>query len=73
MSYDHFKRKVQKAYPDAALSFSSNGAQHMAKVEGHLILYTNADSNALLRYDERRSHWPGDRNRITSQKNKIAG
>ncbi|WP_019007434.1 hypothetical protein [Cohnella laeviribosi] len=47
MSYDHFKRKVQKAYPDAALSFSSNGAQHTAKVEGHLILYTNADSDAI--------------------------
>lgn len=47
MNYEEFKRKVQQAYPGAALSFSSNGAQHTAKVEGYLILYTNADSDAI--------------------------
>lgn len=47
MNYGEFKRKVKKAYPGAALSFSSYGAQHTAKVEGHLILYTNAGSDAI--------------------------
>jgi len=47
MSYDDFKRKVQKAYPDAKVSYSSNGAQHTANVEGRLVLYTNADSDAI--------------------------
>jgi hypothetical protein len=47
MSYEDFKQKVKKAYPGAKVTFSSNGAQHMAKIEDQLTLYTNAHSDAI--------------------------
>jgi len=46
VTYAEFKSKVTKAYPGFNITFSSNGAQHMAKVEG-LTLYMNAGSNAI--------------------------
>ncbi|MFC0213880.1 hypothetical protein ACFFK0_15725 [Paenibacillus chartarius] len=47
MTYKEFKQKVKKAYPEANISFTTNGAQYMATVEGHLVLYTNAGSDAI--------------------------
>lgn len=47
MTYQEFKKKVKNAYPEAKITFTSNGAQYMATVEGHLVLYTNAGSDFI--------------------------
>jgi hypothetical protein len=46
MSYADFKTRVRKAYPEFKITFTSNGAQHMAVV-GELTLYMNAGSEAI--------------------------
>jgi hypothetical protein len=48
LSYDDFKWKVKNAYPDADISFPSNGAQHLAKVaNGDLTLFKSAENEAI--------------------------
>jgi hypothetical protein len=47
MTYTDFKKKVKKAYPNAKISFVSNGAQHTANVEDDLILYMNTQSDSI--------------------------
>lgn len=47
LTYSEFKRRVAKAYPDVPVAFSSNGAQHMAKIGDSLVLYMNAGSETI--------------------------
>lgn len=47
LTYSEFKHKVAKVYPDVPVRFSSNGAQHIAKIGDSLVLYMNAGSETI--------------------------